>query len=144
MCIFHNHILLYHQKTHGNHAWMVSTVCRHDNKMETQPLVCPFQPLKPKKLLMTPEKEKKSLSHLLLLIKVNDWCLTPNKQFVSYVMVKTNYLRWYNDVHFVLDQHADLDSYLTNSLKQSVDRYITPLWHIIPASESQPFFALTP
>ena len=36
--------------------------------------------------------------------KVSDCCLTPNKQFFSYIMAKTSYIRWDdNDVNFVLD-----------------------------------------
>jgi hypothetical protein len=34
----------------------------------------------------------------------------------------------HNDVHFVLDQHAELDIYSVSSLKQqSAGRHITPL-----------------
>jgi hypothetical protein len=49
-----------------------------------------------------------------------------------------------DDVHFVLDQHAELDLYSASSLKQqSVDRHVTSLRHIL-LIPSQPFFALTP
>ena len=48
------------------------------------------------------------------------------------------------EVHFVLDQHAELDFYSANSLKQqSADRHVTPLGHIIPIP-SQQVFALSP
>ena len=47
-------------------------------------------------------------------------------------------------VHFVLDQHAELDFYSFSSLKQqSADRLIAPLGHII-LIPSQPVFALSP
>jgi hypothetical protein len=48
------------------------------------------------------------------------------------------------EVHFVLDQHAELDFYSANSLKQqSADRHVAPLGHIIPIP-SQQVFALSP
>jgi len=32
-----------------------------------------------------------------------DCCLTPNEPFISYIMVRTSYIRWYDDdVRFVL------------------------------------------
>jgi len=38
-----------------------------------------------------------------------------------------------DDVRFVLDQVAELDSYSVSSLKQqSADRHVALLWHIIP------------
>ena len=53
--------------------------------------------------------------------------------------------QWDNDeVRFVLDQHAELDSYSATSLKQqSADRHVTPFGHII-LIPCQPVFALTP
>ena len=53
--------------------------------------------------------------------------------------------QWDDDeVRFVLDQHGELDLYSASSLKQqSVDRYFTPLGHII-LIPSQPVFVLTP
>jgi hypothetical protein len=37
-----------------------------------------------------------------------------------------------DEVHFVLDQHAELDFYSASSLKQqSVDKHAAPLGHII-------------
>jgi hypothetical protein len=45
---------------------------------------------------------------------------------------------------FVLGQHAELDFYSANSLKQqSAGRHATPLGHII-LIPSQPVFALSP
>ena len=38
---------------------------------------------------------------------VSDCFLTPNDQFLSYIMVRTNYIRWDdNDVRFESNQHA--------------------------------------
>jgi hypothetical protein len=53
--------------------------------------------------------------------------------------------KWDDDkVGFVLDQHAELDCYSANSLKQqSVDRHVAPLGHIILIPR-QPVFALSP
>jgi len=52
---------------------------------------------------------------------------------------------WDNDDGlFGLDQHAELDFYSTNALKQqSTDRHVTPLRHIMPIP-SQLVFALAP
>jgi hypothetical protein len=68
----------------------------------------------------------------------------PIQQFCSYIMVRTSF-QWDDDeVCFVLDQHADLDFYSVNSLKQkSTDKHVAPLGHIIPIP-SQPVFALSP
>ena len=56
--------------------------------------------------------------------------------------VKQVNFQWNDDeVHFVLEQYAQLDSYSASSLKQqSVDRHVTPLGHII-LIPSQPVFA---
>jgi hypothetical protein len=53
--------------------------------------------------------------------------------------------QWDNDeVRFVLDQHAELDSYSASSLKQQyTDGHVSPLRHIIMIP-SQPVFALSP
>ena len=53
--------------------------------------------------------------------------------------------QWDDDeVHFVLDQHAELDFYSACSLKQqSAGRHVAPLGHIIMIP-SQPVFALSP
>ena len=60
-------------------------------------------------------------------------------------MARTSYFQWnVDDVHFVLDQLAELDFYSDSSLKQqSAGRHAAPLEHniLIP---SQPVFALTP
>jgi hypothetical protein len=49
-----------------------------------------------------------------------------------------------NEVHFDLDQHAELEFYSASSLKQqSEGRHVAPLGHII-LIPSQPVFALTP
>jgi hypothetical protein len=49
-----------------------------------------------------------------------------------------------DEVHFVLDQHAELEIYSASSLKQqSAGRHVAPLRHIIPIP-SQPVFVLTP
>jgi hypothetical protein len=52
---------------------------------------------------------------------------------------------WNDDeVHFVLDQDAELDFYSASSLKQqSADRHVATLGHII-LIPSQPVFALSP
>jgi hypothetical protein len=48
------------------------------------------------------------------------------------------------NVHFVLDQHAELDCYSASSLKQqSADKQVAPLGYIILISR-QPVFALSP
>ena len=53
--------------------------------------------------------------------------------------------QWDDDeVHFVIDQHAELDFYSDSSMKQqSAGRHITPLGHII-LIPSQPISALSP
>jgi hypothetical protein len=57
----------------------------------------------------------------------------PNEQYFNYIMVRISYNRWdYNDVHFVLDQDAELDLYSANSLKQqSRGTQVTSLGQII-------------
>jgi hypothetical protein len=78
---------------------------------------------------------------------VSAYCLTPNEQFVSYIMegTCTSYIQWNDDdVRFVLDQHTKLDFYSASSLKQqSAGRHVAPLRHIILIL-SQPVFALSP
>jgi hypothetical protein len=64
--------------------------------------------------------------------------------FFSYFMARTSYIQWNDyDVHFKLDQHAQLDLYTcnTNSLKQQVDMLLH-LGHIILILR-QPIFVLT-
>jgi hypothetical protein len=73
---------------------------------------------------------------------VSDCCLTPTQQFFSYIMEQVNF-QWNDDeVHFVLDQHAELDFYSASWLKQqSADRKVSLLWRIIRANPSL-FFLL--
>jgi hypothetical protein len=51
---------------------------------------------------------------------VSEWLfLMPNEQFFSYIMARTSYIQWNDDdVHFVLEQHAEFDFYSASSLKQ--------------------------
>ena len=50
----------------------------------------------------------------------------------------------FNEIRFVLDQHAELKFYSASSLKQqSAGRHVAPLGHII-LIPSQPVFALSP
>ena len=79
---------------------------------------------------------------------MSDSCLTQIQQFFSYIMARTSYfskLQWdCDEVRFVLDQHAELDFYRANSLKQqSADGYVAPLGHII-LIQTQPVSALPP
>jgi hypothetical protein len=55
-------------------------------------------------------------------------------------------IQWDDDkIHFVLDQHAQLDFHSVGSLKQqSSDRHVTPLAWRISLIPSQPVFALSP
>ena len=54
-----------------------------------------------------------------------------NKLYVYYSWQEQVNIQW-DDVPFVLDQHANLDFYSANSLKQqSTGRHIAPLGHII-------------
>ena len=49
-----------------------------------------------------------------------------------------------DEIHFVLDQRAELDFYCASTLKQhSADRHVAPLGHII-LIPTQPVFALSP
>ena len=49
---------------------------------------------------------------------VGDCCLKPNEQSFSYIMGRTSYIQWDDhDVHFVLDQHAELELFSASSLK---------------------------
>ena len=61
-----------------------------------------------------------------------------------YLREQVNF-KWDDDeVHFVLDQHAELDFYSASSLiQQSVCRHVAPLGHII-LIPNQPVFNLTP
>jgi len=77
--------------------------------------------------------------------RVSNYCLMPNEQFFSNIMVRTSYIQWNDDyVRLVIDQHAKLDLYSANSLKQqSACRLVAPLWHII-LIPSRLVFVLTP
>ena len=67
----------------------------------------------------------------------------PSEQFFSYIMART-FWRYDDDVHFVLDQQAELNFYSTSPLKQQfAGRHVVPLEYIILIL-SQPVFALTP
>jgi hypothetical protein len=61
------------------------------------------------------------------------------------MMARTSYIQWNDgDVHFVLDQHAELDFNSVSSLKQqSASRYVAPIGHVI-VIPSQPVFVFTP
>ena len=65
------------------------------------------------------------------------------KLFLSISWQEQITFRW-DEVHFVLKKHDDLDFHWAYSLKQqSMDRHIAPLGHII-LNPSPPVFALTP
>ena len=72
-------------------------------------------------------------------------CLTPIQQFSAILSrERVNFQLDDDEVHFVLDQHAELDFYSASSLKQqSAGRHVAPLGHII-LIPSQPVFALSP
>ena len=62
--------------------------------------------------------------------------------FSTYNMSRPSYIRWGDDVCFVLDKHALLDFYSKNSLKQqSVCPQGALLWHMIP-SQTLSFYSL--
>ena len=53
---------------------------------------------------------------------------------------QVNFQRNDNEVHFVLDQHTELDFYSASSLKkESVDKPVAPLGHIILILSQQVF-----
>jgi hypothetical protein len=69
---------------------------------------------------------------------VSDWLFNAN--IFNYIIVRINFQWDDNEVHFVLDQHAQLDFYSASSLKQqSAGRHVAPLGHIILVL-SQPVF----
>ena len=71
-------------------------------------------------------------------------CLMSNEQFFMYMYIMERVtFRWDDDkVHFVLDEHVQLDFYIASSLKQqSAGRHIAPLGYII-LIQSQPIFVL--
>jgi hypothetical protein len=62
----------------------------------------------------------------------SDYGLAPNEEFVSYIMTRTSYFQWNDDVHFALDQRTELELHSATWLKQqSADTEGTPLGHII-------------
>ena len=69
----------------------------------------------------------------------------PTQELFGYIMGEQVNFQWdYDEVCFVIDQHAELDLYSASSLKQqSADRLVAPLGHIILIS-NQPVFALSP
>jgi hypothetical protein len=65
---------------------------------------------------------------------VSEWLsLMPNQFFSPAISVQEQIIFWCDDYFpFVQDQHAELNFYSANSLKQqSVGIHVTPLWHII-------------
>jgi hypothetical protein len=62
------------------------------------------------------------------LCKVSEWLLFNGNSSIFQL-----YFQWGDDeVRFVLHQHAELDFYSANSMKQqSAYRHVAPLWHII-------------
>ena len=65
-------------------------------------------------------------------------------QLLSISWRKQVNFQWDDDVHFLLDQHAELYFYSASSLKQqSAGRHDAPLGHII-LIPSQPVFAFSP
>ena len=66
-------------------------------------------------------------------IIVSEWLLfNANSAAIFQLYHGENKLIFNDEVHFVLDQHAELDFYSASSLKQqSADRHVAPLWHII-------------
>ena len=63
---------------------------------------------------------------------MSDYYLTPNEQVQPYHGKNKVHFDDDDDVHFVLDQHAELDFYSASSLKQqSVGRHVALLGHII-------------
>ena len=84
---------------------------------------------------------------ILKLFWVSEWLLFNANSAILQLYHGENKLifQWDDDeVCFVLEQHADLDFYSVNSLKQkSTDKHVAPLGHIIPIP-SQPVFGLSP
>ena len=63
---------------------------------------------------------------------MSDYYLTPNEQVQPYHGKNKVHFDDDDDVHFVLDQHAELDFYSASSLKQqSAGRHVALLGHII-------------
>ena len=69
----------------------------------------------------------------------------PNEQYSSYISANTSYI-WRDDddddVHFVLDQHAELDFYSARSpTQQSAGRHVAPLETHYPDSDPTRFYS---
>jgi len=66
---------------------------------------------------------------------MSGYCLTPNEQFFSHIMARTNYIRWDDDARFVLyiqlDQYTLLYLHSARSLKKTASRHVAPRGHII-------------
>ena len=78
-------------------------------------------------------------------MRVSEWLLFNTNSSIFHLYHEQVNFQW-NDcaVHFVLDQHAELDFHNASSLKQQfADRHVTPLGHII-LIPSQPVFNLSP
>ena len=63
---------------------------------------------------------------------VSDCCLMPNEKYFSYIMARTNFIRWdFIDVRIVPDIHP-VGFYSASSPKQqSAYRHVAPIGHII-------------
>ena len=75
---------------------------------------------------------------------VSEWLLFNANSAIFQLYHGENRLifQWNDEIHFVLDQHAELDFNSASSLKQqSADRYVAPFVILIPR---QPVFALSP
>jgi len=73
---------------------------------------------------------------------VSDCCLTPTFSAISW-REQVNFQWDDGEIHFVLDQPAELDFYSASSLKQqSADRHVAPLGHIIMIPSQPVFFIL--
>ena len=80
---------------------------------------------------------------------VSEWLLFhATSAFLTYTAIswreQANFQSDDDEVRSILDQHAWLDFYCANSLKQqSAGRDVAPFWYII-LIPSQPVFALSP
>ena len=71
------------------------------------------------------------------------WRLLFNVIWAIFIMAKTRYIWWDNDVRFVLGHHVGLDLYGVIALKQQFSGiHVAPLGHII-LIPSKHVFALT-
>jgi hypothetical protein len=94
------------------------------------------------------ECERRGICTFVHRFSESEWVIVVQCQFSNFSAIslqdQVNF-QWDDDeVHFVLDQHAELDFYSASSLKQQfADRHVPPLGHII-LIPSQPVFALSP